>query len=83
MLVNGINITTETIERTRNHFVENCKSCIAGSINGEFKVNDLNKYVDWQEKQIKIFLAGKNDHTLTFLQRALWIQTGKMVAILS
>lgn len=82
MTCNGIEITQATIKATREHFIDNCKACILDATNGKFRVNDLNKYIEWQTKYIESTNNGENDHTLTFLQRALWLQTGNMIAIL-
>jgi len=82
MDVNGIDITSETIMATRNHFIDISKRCISDAKSGEVRVNDLDKYVEWQERSIERTKQGDNDHTLTFLQHALWLQTGECVAIL-
>jgi len=59
----------------------------ADSINeatsGKVFVNDLSSYTAWQNEMMADDLAGKQDHTFTFLQRALWIQTGECVPLLS
>lgn len=80
--VNGITITNETIMKTRSHFINNCNACILGACSCEFRVNDLMKYIEWQKRYISSIVKGESDHTLTFLQRALWLQTGEMAAIL-
>jgi hypothetical protein len=82
MQVNDTIITHATIILTRNHFIDNCNACITGATKGDFRVNDLSKYVAWQQRCISSMRNGESDHTLTFLQRALWLQTGNCVAIL-
>ena len=83
MKVNGIEITNETVIATRAYYIDNCEKCIVGAINGDFRVNDLDKYIKWQRQCIVRTTNGENDHTLTFLQHALWLQTGETVAILA
>jgi hypothetical protein len=83
LFVNNIEITTETIVATRSHYVEICKACIADATMGKFRVNDLEKYIKRQEQGIDNLNNGNCDHTLTFLQTAYWLQTGKMIPILS
>lgn len=77
MIVNGIEITEETIRKTREHFAELSQAAIRAAESGEDNVNDLPAYVLWHSKMASDSLAGKGDHTLTFMQRALWIQTGE------
>jgi hypothetical protein len=45
-------------------------------------VNDIRTYIKWQQILKDDTLAGSYDHTLTFLQKAYWIQTGECVALL-
>ncbi len=82
MIINNIAIRNETILATRSHFITNCNACILGACSGEFRVNDLPKYIDWQKRYISSIAKGESDHTLTFLQQALYIQTGNCIAIL-
>lgn len=82
MIVNGTEITQTTILATRNHFVAIYKKCISGAKSGEFRVNDLDKYILSQEQHILKIISGETDYTLHFLQIALWLQTGECVAIL-
>jgi hypothetical protein len=77
MIVNGIEITDETIRKTREHFAKLSQAAIRAAESGEDRVNDLPAYVSWHSKMAADSLAGKGDHTLTFMQRALWIQTGE------
>jgi hypothetical protein len=79
----GVEITPETIQRTREHFAELHRQSIADAKNGVTRVNNLASYVAWQEQAIADGLAGKSDHTFTFMQRAHWLQTGEMVPLLS
>lgn len=83
MTVNGIVITPETILATREWYAANARACIDGATKGEFHVNDLAKYVEWHEQRAADSLRGDNDGSLAFMQRALYVQTGVCVAILS
>ena len=82
MNVNDIEITHETILATRKHFAEIDSACIAEALSGEVKVNDMDKYIKWMEQSTIDTMNGMYDHTLAFLQYALWIQTGKCIALL-
>lgn len=79
----GVELTAETIQRTREHFADISRRCIEGARSGEMRVNDLPRYIAWQEQCIADSLAGKSDHTFTFLQRAHYLQTGECVPLLS
>lgn len=83
MKVNGIEITEATILATRQHYVDIDRLCIAHALSGQMRVNDLSKYIIWKEKHIADMIEGKSDYTLTFVQCALWIQTGECIAILA
>ena len=82
MNVNGIEITHETILATRKHFADIDSACIAEALSGEVKVNDLDKYIKWMEQSTIDTMSGKYDHTLAFIQCALWKQTGECIALL-
>ena len=47
------------------------------------RVNNLDSYVAWCEAAAQDSLDGKGDHTLTFIQRAYFIQTGHSVPLLA
>lgn len=78
-----VKITSETITRTREHFADLGRQCIADAKAGTFYVNNLDRYVAWQEKCIATALAGGSDHTFTFMQRAHWLQTGESIPLLA
>jgi hypothetical protein len=75
-------ITPKTVQATREWFAQNGRDCIEGATAGKWHVNDLSRYVEWQNRRIAASLAGEYDHTLTFVQRALYIQTGVSVPLL-
>lgn len=82
MRVNGIEITEATIAATREHFAQIHRDCITGAEAGKYHVNDMDAYREWQTRMIVDGLAGEHDHTLTFIQRALWLQTGESVPLM-
>jgi hypothetical protein len=82
MTVNGITITTATILATREHFAGLAENCISRATAGEYWVNDLTRYVKSQQRTAMDARAGKMDHSLTFAQYALWLQTGESVPLL-
>lgn len=79
---NNVELSEATMQATRQHFADNAIACIAEVLDGTVRVNDPESYYAWQEERAIEALAGNCDHTLTFLQRAYWIQTGDMVALL-
>ena len=79
---NSVKITAKTIMATREHFAANRHACIAEVQSGELKVNDPAEYVRWMLEMAQEDMEGRHDHTLTFLQRAYWLQTGDMIALL-
>lgn len=83
MTVNGIAITDEAIKATRVHFADIERACIADILDGRVRVEHPAVVIKWHEDAIPHHLAGKWDHTLTFIQAALCIQTGECISILS
>jgi hypothetical protein len=83
MRVNNVEITEETILKTRQYFINNHRACIDDAISGRTRVNDLQGYIRSEEDRIFGLEEGLSDHTLTFVQAALWIQTGECIAILA
>lgn len=85
-----VTLTAETIAATRAWFVDNARACIAeareyvetGGVSGT-RVNDLDRYVAWREETIAYFEAGKGDGSLTFVQRAVALQTGECVPLMA
>lgn len=82
MTVSGVEITEATILATREHFAQIARDCIADVLSGEHRVNDPEGYIAWRQQSIDDSLAGLGDSSLTFMQRALWIQTGDCPALL-
>lgn len=75
-------LTEDSIEKTRQWFIDNAQACIEEARSGKVKVNDINSYVLWREEQIKNAIEKRIDHTFAFLQRAYFIQTGESIALL-
>lgn len=82
MKCNGIIITNESIAKTREHFNSIYRACINDALNGDVKIPDVDAYVNWQAQCERDMMQGCNDHTVTFLQMALYIQTGECIGIL-
>jgi hypothetical protein len=78
----GVTLTNKTIQQTREWFAANALDCIAEAESGEVFVNDLRAYKQWKQADHAESLAGKWDHTFTFLQRAHTLQTGECIALL-
>jgi len=82
---NGEELTEHTIQLTRQHFADNDQACIDEVASGAVRLpahTSQESYFAWRRQSAEDSLAGKNDHTLAFLQCAYWIQTGKSVALL-
>ena len=75
-------LSKEIIHKTREHFINIHLACIDEVMNGEVKVNDMEKYINWKNESIKHVKAGKSDCTLHFIQVAYFIQTGITVPLL-
>lgn len=76
MKYNGVELTPETIQATRQWFADNAQACIDEAESGAVRVNDLDDYREWQRRNAREALAGEWDHSFAFRQRAYWIQTG-------
>jgi hypothetical protein len=83
MTFNKVELSQDTIEKTRQWFYNNACDCINEAITGEVRVNNLQEYTAWQMQQAREALAGDYDHTFTFMQRAYFLQTGESVALLA
>ena len=87
MIVNvygkSIHVTQETIAKTRLWFAYNARICVEKARLGTFKVNDIELYQRQQESTAQHFLNGELDYSLTFIQRAIFFQTGISVPLLS
>jgi DNA-binding transcriptional regulator YdaS (Cro superfamily) len=79
---NGEELTEQSMQQAREWFAANAQTCIDDAVAGLVLVNDIRTYIKWQQILKDDTLAGSYDHTLTFLQKAYWIQTGECVALL-
>lgn len=75
-------ITPETLQQTRQSFADGALACIAEVESGQVRVNDPAQYFAWCRQRHDDALSGQYDHTLTFLQRAHYLQTGECRALL-
>jgi len=80
---NGVELTEETILKTRKWFSDNAIACIEEVKSGKVFVNDQENYFKWESNKAKEYIDGKHDNVIAFLQRAHYIQTGEWVALLS
>lgn len=78
----SIKLTQETIQATRQWFADNALACIAEVQDGSVRVNDQERYFARCRQNHAEALAGAYDHSLAFLQRAHYIQTGECPALL-
>lgn len=76
MKYNGVEITPETVQATRQWFADNAAACTAEAESGAVRVNDLPAYREYNERRAREALAGEYDRSFTFRQRAYWLQTG-------
>lgn len=76
-------LTPETIAKTRQYYIDNCAACIVEAVSGAVRVNDLDKYIAWNKERAERFKTGENDNTFTFIQMAVYLQTGESVPLLS
>lgn len=81
----GVELTEQTMQKTREHFAANIDGQVVEIESGAIKLpshNPKEQHFAWLSERKAAGLAGANDYTLTFLQRAHWIQTGEMIALL-
>ncbi|MCY8228821.1 hypothetical protein MOC30_14620 [Bacillus spizizenii] len=79
---NGVQLAEVSIQKTRKWFADNAIACIEEVKSGKVYVNDRESYFAWRKKEAKEYMEGRHDHTVAFLQRAYFIQTGEDVALL-
>jgi hypothetical protein len=78
-------LTATTILKTRQWFVENQQACIDGALNGTLGLAshvDITAYAKQCRQYQFAIIRGEWDHTFTFQQRAVYIQTGECHALL-
>jgi len=79
----AVEITPQTIQQARQWYADNAHACIEGAKSGKYRVNDLTRYIEQQERRAAESLSGAGDNTLAFVQMALYLQTGQSVPLLS
>ncbi|MFQ3543589.1 hypothetical protein Q7A53_05840 [Halobacillus rhizosphaerae] len=79
---NGVELTDETIQKTRKWFHNNCMACIEEVKSGKVYVNNIKKYIEMEKESARDYMEGKNDYIFAFVQRAYYIQTGECIALL-
>ena len=75
-------LTNESIMETRKYYADLALLCIEDAKTGKTRVNDLDKYIAWEMELHDRALSGESDHTFTFQQHAVWLQTGVCHALL-
>ena len=79
---NGEELTEESILKARKVFSDNCLACIEDVKSGKSQIYcNKEEFYEREERNSKDYLAGVNDNTFTFLQRAYYNQKGKSVAL--
>jgi len=79
---NGTELTEESMQATRQWFHDNALACIEEAKDRKGTDFDFEGYAAWRRQAAQDSLDGKGDHTVAFLQRAYFIQTGESVALL-
>ena len=82
MKVNGVEITQETIVKTRQVFADMNQACIDDVKNKKEQVSDELAFIRWEEAAMRDMLEGRCDGSVTFMQRAYYLQTDQDLAIL-
>lgn len=81
-----VTLTPETLDLTWQWFADLDRECARAAQAGEFRVNDLPRYVADCEERAARYDAHDNGGrplSLTFIQRAYFIQSGKSVPLLA
>jgi hypothetical protein len=82
---NSITLTPETIQAARQWFADEADACYREAEDGTAPLAShysLETYRAQMDILKQYALTGCLDHTLTFLQRAHYIQTGESIALL-
>lgn len=79
---NNTQLTAETIQSTRQHFADIEQGCIDEVLSGAVRVNNPESYINRCKASKEKYLTGVLQISVTFLQRAYWLQTGEMIALL-
>lgn len=82
---NGTSLTPESVQAARQWTADNADGCVREAEDGTAPLASHYPLALYREKMAerkRAALAGEFDHTLAFLQRAYFIQTGESVALL-
>ena len=85
MIFNGVEITQKSIQACRQWFADNADACVREAEDGTAPLAShypIELYREKMAERKEAALAGKFDHTFTFMQRAHYMQTGECVALL-
>ena len=78
-----VELTAETIDKTWKWFSDHCRLCAADAIAGKFFVNDLKRYVEREHAEAARYDRHEGVMSVTFIQRAYYIQSGESVPLLA
>lgn len=76
-------ITADTVIKTREYGIKQCQACIDEAVSGKVRVNDIESYIEKQKADMEKYSSGYYDDNLHFLSKAIYIQFGKSVPIMS
>lgn len=76
-------ITPETIIKTREYGIKQCQACMEEAVSGKVWVNDIESYKKMQQTHMDKYESGYYDDKLHFLSKAIYIQFGESVPIMS
>lgn len=78
-----MNLTQDTINKTRDYFIRLNKALIADVKRGDLIVNDPERFIQWKLDNIEFYRESPLVmNNFTFLQRAHFIQTGDMMPLM-
>jgi hypothetical protein len=79
---NGLILSVQTLQATDLHFAEIQQACIDEVNVGGLRVNNKTQYLHNCERAKIESLGGRARNSVTYLQRAYWIQTGDCMGLL-
>ena len=77
-----VTLTEETIAATWKHFADHERLCAEEARAGILKPNDVDKYIEKCESNAALYDSREMRISVTWIQRAYFIQTGECVPIL-
>lgn len=76
-------LTDETLDKTWAWFADNCRACARDALAGKFYTNNPAAYASDEEARAGQYDRREGRMSLTFIQRAYFIQTGESVPLLA